>query len=63
MASQNKDVLYNYLLHYNPYVGKWQAFDRGKKEAYFNGELDKVDIISHDDVTKLISKLLAAKSS
>lgn len=63
MASKNKDVLYDYLLHYNPYIGKWHAFKRDKKEAYFNGELDKVELTSDEDITKLIAKLLAAKSS
>lgn len=38
----NKDELYNWLFHYNPYVKSWVAFKREDINKYFNGELQNV---------------------
>ncbi len=53
---KDKNILYNYLLHFNPFTEKWNAIRREDKEDYFNGECKNV--ISSTDVTKLIDLLL-----
>lgn len=49
-----KIALYDYIFHFNAYSQKWNAITRNNKEKYFNGELDKKEIISHSSITKLI---------
>ena len=57
------DILYDYLLHYNPYRKDWVAIDRNLKEAYFNGELVEKNLIRHEDVNQLIAMLSRTKST
>ncbi len=57
--NKDKDILFGYILHYNPYNSKWSAIKREDKDKYFNGELDNV--ISSDDVNKLIELVIKSK--
>lgn len=45
----DESILYNYLIHYNPFKKLWYGFPRGDYNAYINGET--------------VSKLFISKSS
>lgn len=55
------DNLYDYLLHFNIYTKKWNAFKREKVVDYFNGSLDKKEIISDSDQLVVIKKIKKLK--
>ena len=51
------EKIHDYLLHCNIYTGYWSAFKRDAQSDYFNGTLDKREIIQDKDYTKVIKKL------
>jgi len=52
MASLDK--LYDYLFHYNSFESTWYAFKRDDKEKYFNGELDKNNLLKSKEIKTLL---------
>lgn len=34
----NEEIMYDFLMHYNPYAKQWCIFHRDDKENYFNGK-------------------------
>lgn len=60
-STSDKDILYSYFLHYNPYTGYWCAVPRDKSIHYLNGTLTEDDVLKHKDVTTLVDGLLRLK--
>ncbi len=54
----NKDVLYNYILHFNSYTGYWNAVTRDNHIEYLNGTLKEDDILKNKDVGILIDYIV-----
>jgi hypothetical protein len=52
MDSLNK--LYDYLFHYNSFESTWYAFKRDDKEKYFNGELNKNNLLKSKEIKTLL---------
>ena len=48
------DNLYDYLFHYNSFESTWYAFKRDDKEKYFNGELDKNNLLKSKEIKTLL---------
>ena len=46
--------MYDYLFHYNPHTELWSAFKREDKEAYFNGEKPRTEILKAKDIKTLM---------
>jgi hypothetical protein len=51
---------YDYLFHYNPYTGKWNAFKREHYNDYFNGK-DVESLIENKDIDKIITTIKKSK--
>lgn len=51
------DKLYDYYFHFNIYTKKWNAVKRTQANQYLNGTLQKTDVLEHENMNKLISKL------
>lgn len=47
---------YDYLFHYNPYIGKWNAFKREDYNNYFNGKEVK-SLIQDKKIEKILSTI------
>jgi hypothetical protein len=53
---------YDYLFHYNSYTGKWNAFTRENKEAYFNGEHKEEDgLLSSTSLKEIVEAITILK--
>ena len=53
----NKDSLYDWLFHYNPYAKSWTAFKRDDINKYFNGELENpITSKKHSTLVEIIEK-------
>ncbi len=48
------DNLYDYLFHYNSFESTWYAFKRDDKEKYFNGELNKNNLLKSKEIKTLL---------
>ncbi len=53
--------IHDYLIHCNTYTEIWSAFKRDAQGDYFNGTLDKKEIIQDKDYNKVIEKLKKMK--
>jgi hypothetical protein len=59
--NNRKDILQDYLFHYNIYTEYWNCFKREDKEGYFNGTLKEEDVLKHKDITTLLNGLIKLK--
>jgi hypothetical protein len=51
---ESLDKLYDYLFHYNSFESTWYAFKRDDKEKYFNGELNKNNLLKSKEIKTLL---------
>ena len=51
---ESLDKLYDYLFHYNSIESTWYAFKRDDKEKYFNGELNKNNLLKSKEIKTLL---------
>lgn len=56
-----KEYMFDYLFHYNPYTQVWSAFKREHKEKYFNGDLTDKDLLKSKDINTLFGFLIKNK--
>lgn len=59
--SKNKDILYDYYMHYNNNTGYWNAVPRNKAVHYMNGTLRDDEILKHKSISILIEGLIKLK--
>jgi hypothetical protein len=56
--TSNKDALYEWLFHFNPYQGYWYAFKREDSVKFFNDKYSVTHFASckHQDIVDFILK-------
>lgn len=52
------DILYNYVLHYNHLEELWYLVPRDVQSLYFNGQINKEDLLKDKDVNQLIKTII-----
>jgi len=52
------DILYNYVLHYNHLEELWYLVPRDVQSLYFNGQINKQDLLKNEDVNQLIKTII-----
>ena len=53
---KNKQQLYDYVFHFNPFTENWSAIPRIKYIAYWNDD-NHPEIIKNKDIDKLIKQI------
>lgn len=46
-------LYYDYLFHYNPHNGIWNAYKRDDHQAYWNGEDTKEPVLKSKDLNTI----------
>lgn len=54
----NKDILYDYFLHYNHLTGYWNAVNRDKSVHYMNGTLKEGEVLKNKDINVLVDYIV-----
>ena len=60
-GAQNSELLYEYLFHYNPYMGEWHAFTRDNLLKYFGSNPKESNYLVGKTVDEIKKQIIGGK--